>query len=93
MKSDDQTKDCKIFVGNINNKTTKEDLKDLFSKYGEVDKSFIIYHHKTKQSRGFGFVEFTDKSSVERVIADKSNIILHGNVLACKKVELKKEVI
>jgi RNA recognition motif-containing protein len=80
-------------VGNINNKTTKEDLKDLFSKYGAVDKSFIIYHHKTKQSRGFGFVEFLEKVSVEKVIADKANIFLHGNQLACKKVELKKEVI
>jgi RNA recognition motif-containing protein len=58
-----------------------------------VDKSFIIYHHKTKQSRGFGFVEFLDKAGVDKVIADAGNIKLHGNALACKKVELKKEII
>lgn len=93
QKSNQQVRECKIFIGNIHNRTTKQDLKRVFSKYGKVDKCFIIYHHKTKQSRGFGFVEFVHKSSVENVIASNGSIVLHGNTLACKRVELKKDVI
>ncbi len=43
----------KLYVGNLNYKTTEESLKQLFSQYGEVTSVNIL------QGRGFGFVEMT----------------------------------
>ncbi len=43
----------KLYVGNLNYKTTDEKLKELFSTYGEVTSVNII------QGRGFGFIEMT----------------------------------
>jgi len=41
----------KLYVGNLNYKTTEETLKDLFAQFGEVTSVNIL------QGRGFGFVE------------------------------------
>ena len=41
----------KLYVGNLNYKTTEETLKELFTQYGEVTSVNIL------KGRGFGFVE------------------------------------
>jgi RNA recognition motif-containing protein len=50
----------KLYVGNLNYRTTEEKLKDLFSQYGEVSSVNIL------QGRGFGFVEMTSAESAEK---------------------------
>jgi len=47
----------KLYVGNLNYKSTDEKLKELFSTYGEVTSVNII------QGRGFGFIEMTTPES------------------------------
>jgi RNA recognition motif-containing protein len=42
---------AKLYVGNLNYRTTEDKLKELFSQYGEVNSVNIL------QGRGFGFVE------------------------------------
>jgi len=44
-----------------------EDLKEYFSKYGDVLDCTLKTDPSTGRSRGFGFVLFADTSSVERV--------------------------
>ena len=46
-----------IYVGNINYQATEEDLKPVFSEYGEVISVKIINDRETGRSKGFGFVE------------------------------------
>jgi len=41
----------KLYVGNLNYRTTEDKLKELFSQFGEVNSANIL------QGRGFGFVE------------------------------------
>jgi RNA recognition motif-containing protein len=47
----------KLYVGNLNYRTTEEKLKDLFSQFGEVNSVNIL------QGRGFGFVEMATSES------------------------------
>ena len=50
----------KLYVGNLNYRTTEDSLKQLFAQYGEVTSVNIL------QGRGFGFVErATPESSQE----------------------------
>ncbi len=49
----------KLYVGNLNYKSTEEKLKELFSAYGEVTSVNII------QGRGFGFIEMTSPESAQ----------------------------
>jgi RNA recognition motif-containing protein len=49
----------KLYVGNLNYKTTEDSLKSLFAQYGEVTAVNIL------QNRGFGFVELASPESAE----------------------------
>lgn len=45
--------------------TKEEDLRDLFSKYGDIEKCLIVFdtrvsyiNHQSQRSRGFGFITY-----------------------------------
>jgi RNA recognition motif-containing protein len=49
----------KLYVGNLNYKTTEDTLKQLFAQYGEVTSVNIL------QGRGFGFVEMATPEAAQ----------------------------
>lgn len=49
-----------IYVGNLNFRSTEEELTDFFSQYGQIHSVKIIRDRVTGRSRGFGFVEMDD---------------------------------
>ena len=65
----------KLYVGNLNYKTTEEKLKEVFSQYGEVTSVNIL------QGRGFGFVEMATPESSQEA-KDK----LNGADVECRKI-------
>lgn len=55
-----------------------EELKDFFSKYGNVVEHEIIRDHTTKRSRGFGFVVFDSEQVVDNILVDTNKIDMNG---------------
>ncbi len=58
----------KIFVGNFSFSTTEDDLRTLFSPFGNIDTISVITDRTTGRSRGFGFVEMGDRGQAEKAI-------------------------
>ena len=57
-----------IYVGQLPYSVTEDDLKKLFSEFGELESVRIITDRETGRSKGFGFVEMPNNSDADRAI-------------------------
>ena len=62
-----------IYVGNLPYTITENDLKNLFSEYGEVQAVKLIINHETGRPKGFAFVEL-EKGNARAAIK-----VINGN--------------
>ena len=60
--------DVKLYVGNLSYTTTEDDLKNLFTKAGQVASVALITDRDTGNSKGFGFVEMSNQIEAEQAI-------------------------
>ncbi|MDQ6979715.1 MAG: RNA-binding protein [Mariprofundaceae bacterium] len=58
-----------IYVGNLSFRSSEDDLRDVFSEFGEVESVKIITDRETGRSRGFAFVEMTNDDGGANAIA------------------------
>ena len=58
-----------VFVGNLAFKATANDLRELFSEYGDVQGVRVMTDRQTRRPKGFAFVEM-DKKGAKSAIAD-----------------------
>ena len=47
-----------LYIGNLSYQMGNRDLRDLFSKYGEIQTVRLIKNNKTGRSKGFAFVTY-----------------------------------
>lgn len=66
----------KLFVAGLAYTMTDNDLRDMFAEYGDVTSAQVITDRDTRQSKGFGFVEFATDAEGQAAIAalDKKEI-------------------
>ncbi|CAK9300574.1 unnamed protein product, partial [Gordionus sp. m RMFG-2023] len=65
---------CKLFVGNLKFSTTTDDLKEFYSKFGEIV-DCVVMKDGTGKSRGFGFVTYQDPDSVDEAQKNRPHYI------------------
>ena len=81
----------KIFIGGLPPEATKFSLSNFFKRYGEIEYSIVMTHKVTYKSRGFGFVLFKNKISVDNALGDTWNHYILGKWVECKKANSKEE--
>jgi RNA recognition motif-containing protein len=79
----------KIYVGNMSFDTTEDDLKALFSAYGEVVSANVITDRYTGRSRGFGFVEMSADEEAGSAIAELNEKEVNGRILKVNEAKEK----
>jgi RNA recognition motif-containing protein len=80
-----------IYVGNLPHATTDQELKDVFSEYGEVDSASIITDRDTGRSRGFGFVEMPDDGEANNALKNLNGSELGGRTLTVNEAKPRGE--
>jgi RNA recognition motif-containing protein len=71
----------KMYIGNIAFDATEEDLRNLFSEYGEIESIKIIKDQFTDRSRGFGFIEMVDEKDAKKAMAGLNGKDFMGKTL------------
>lgn len=70
-----------IYVGNCSFDITEQQLRDVFSAYGEVSKVNVITDRITGHPRGFAFVEMADLAAAQAAIRNVNGTELGGRAL------------
>ncbi|KXN72002.1 RNP-1 like RNA-binding protein, partial [Conidiobolus coronatus NRRL 28638] len=81
----------KLFVGNLDWNTDKDEFQSYFSKYGDIDDVHIVTDKETGRSRGFGFVTYLCEDSADEAIKNLDNTEFKGRTIAVKIAENKAE--
>lgn len=71
----------RIYVGNVNFRTTEEGLRSLFSNYGEVVSVRMITDRDTGRFRGFSFVEMSSEEQANAAVERANGMELDGRPL------------
>ena len=78
-----------IYVGNLPYSTTDDDLKSLFAAHGEVASARVVIDRATGQSKGFGFVEMTDRTQAQQAIEALNGYDIEGRKLRVNESQPK----
>jgi len=80
-----------IYVGNLPQGASEEELREIFSKYGEVASVTLIKDRFSGQSKGFGFVEMPDNSQADQVIKALNKSEMQGRTIKVNQVQPPKK--
>mmetsp|Transcript_497 Transcript_497/g.1674 ORF Transcript_497/g.1674 Transcript_497/m.1674 type:complete len:390 (-) Transcript_497:71-1240(-) len=82
---------CSIFVGNVPYDAQEDELRELFSKVGNVTSVRIVCDKDTRQPKGYAFCDFSDPGSVQSAIEKLNNVEYNGRKLRidCAERELQ----
>lgn len=79
--------DRKLFVGGLPQDAKEADIKEHFSKFGEIDSVNLKTDPSSGRSRGFAFVVFKTTEGLEGAVANNG---AESHVVKSKKVAVKK---
>jgi RNA recognition motif-containing protein len=77
----------KVFVGNLDFKTTKEEVQSLFAQIGEIRDVFLPTDRESGRPRGFAFVEFASDDDAAKAIEKFNGYQLSGRALRVNAAE------
>ncbi len=75
---------AKLYVGNLSYSVTDEQLKELFSEYGEVKQANVI------EGKGFGFVEMSAPEDAEKARKALNGSDFKGRALRIEEARPQK---
>jgi RNA recognition motif-containing protein len=75
----------KLYVGNLNYRTSDETLKQAFSAYGDVVSANVL------QGRGFGFVEMASEEAADEARGRLNGTDLEGRKIIVNEARPKSE--
>jgi len=54
--------------------TSEKDLKEYFSKWGDILEAVVVIEKKTNLSKGFGFITCNEQETFEKIISTNHKI-------------------
>ena len=74
-----------MWVGDVGSDVTDETLREAFKQYPSIQKVKVIFDVRTKKSRGFAFISFTDADEYLRAMKE-----MNGKYVGSKPIRLRR---
>ena len=81
----------RLYVGNLNFRTTSDELREVFSQAGEVENATVVEDRDTGRSRGFGFVEMATAEGAAAAIEQFNGKEFGGRTLTVNEARPRVE--
>lgn len=81
----------RIYVGNLPYSVTDDDLRTLFSEFGELAAAEVIKDKFSGQSKGFGFVDMPSNSAADAAIKALNESDMKGRKLTVNEARPRAE--
>jgi RNA recognition motif-containing protein len=79
---------AKLYVGNVNFKTTEDQLREVFSANGRTVKSVLLpSDRETGRPRGFAFVEMGSDAEAQAAIQELDGAEIDGRALRVNEAQ------
>merc|ERR1712002_1131694 len=66
-------------VFNLGRRTTEDEFRRIFERYGKLESCTLVYDQKRDESRGFGFVTYEDIEDAIDAKKDATGLDIHGH--------------
>lgn len=60
----------KLYAGNLSYSATEDDVRQLFSQFGDVESVKLITDRETGRPKGFGFVAMGSQEAAQKAVAE-----------------------
>ena len=80
-----------IYIGNLSFNVTEDELKGIFTEFGEVSSVKIITDGYSGRSKGFGFVEMPNQPEAEAAIKELNGSSLKERNIVVNQARPKGE--
>ena len=71
----------KVYVGNLSYTVTTDELRKLFTEFGEVIDATVITDKMSGRSKGFGFVEYGEEEMAQKAVDEMNGKEVDGRKL------------
>lgn len=79
-----------LVVKNLPDSVNAYYLEILFTKFGEVDSTKVIYDRVTKEHKGIGFVEMTKDDEAQKAMDELNGKEINGKAIIVEKAKPRK---
>jgi len=83
----------KLYVGNLSKQVTDAQLNDLAVPYGKLVSANVATERSSGESKGFGFVEFSNADEARAAITGLDGRDVHGQALKVNEAKPKKDAV
>ena len=80
-----------IYVGQLPYSVKEDELREIFSEFGEIASLNLIKDRFSGQSKGFGFVEMPNNSEADLAIKALNKTMLHGREIKVNQAEERRK--
>ena len=80
-----------IYVGQLPYDVTENELREIFSEFGEIASLNLITDKFSGRSKGFGFIDMPNNSEADQAIKALNKSMLHGREIKVNQAQERRK--